>query len=139
MSIPNIFSKINPYRLWLTIEEKVRFELLIGLIVILTAIGSFGLGRLSATLGKDEPVLIQYNGVATGTPIKTSSQKPIGSQSAAVSNAFSDMTVVASKKGSKYYFTWCSGAKSLSEKNKISFATPEEAEKAGYTKASGCK
>ena len=47
--------------------------------------------------------------------------------------------VVASKRGSKYHYPWCSGAKRMSEKNKIWFATIEAARQAGYTPAKNCK
>ncbi|PJE64132.1 MAG: hypothetical protein COU90_04655 [Candidatus Ryanbacteria bacterium CG10_big_fil_rev_8_21_14_0_10_43_42] len=46
--------------------------------------------------------------------------------------------IAASSKGTRYYYPWCGGVSRLSEKNKIWFDTPEEAEKAGYTIASGC-
>jgi hypothetical protein len=45
----------------------------------------------------------------------------------------------ASKKGTKYYLPTCSGAKSISEANKIWFSTKEEAERAGYAPAATCK
>lgn len=50
-----------------------------------------------------------------------------------------DMTVVASTRGSKYYFQACAGAKSISPKNRVIFASPNEAEEKGYTQASGCE
>ncbi len=46
---------------------------------------------------------------------------------------------VASRNGKKYYLPSCSGAKSISEANKIWFSTKEEAEKAGYAPATACK
>lgn len=46
---------------------------------------------------------------------------------------------VASRNGTKYHLPWCSGAQQISEKNKIFFATKQEAEAAGYTPASNCK
>lgn len=45
---------------------------------------------------------------------------------------------VASKNGSKYFPEGCGSAKTIKEENKISFSTPEEAEKAGYTPAKNC-
>ncbi len=46
---------------------------------------------------------------------------------------------VASKKGIKYHLPWCPGAKQISSKNKIWFASKEEAQLAGYQPASNCK
>ena len=37
------------------------------------------------------------------------------------------------------YYPWCAGAKQISEKNKITFASTEEARAKGYTPAANCK
>lgn len=58
---------------------------------------------------------------------------------ASAGEALKDMTVVASSRGSKYYFLACLGAKTMNPSNKITFTSPEEAEKQGYTQASGCE
>lgn len=42
----------------------------------------------------------------------------------------------ASSRGSKYYFPWCEST--FSEENAVYFDSVEEAEKAGYEKASNC-
>jgi len=47
--------------------------------------------------------------------------------------------VIASKNGTKYHFPWCSGAKRISEENKIVFASNTEAKEAGYEPSSNCK
>jgi hypothetical protein len=47
--------------------------------------------------------------------------------------------IVASKNGTKYYYSWCGGASRISEKNKITFSSIEEARSLGYTPASNCK
>lgn len=49
-----------------------------------------------------------------------------------------DFQFVASKNGSKYHLKTCSGAKNIKPENLIYFATREEAEMAGYTKAANC-
>ncbi len=46
--------------------------------------------------------------------------------------------VVASKKGKTYSFPWCSGAKRISQKNKIIFKSKKEAEEKGYREAKNC-
>lgn len=48
-------------------------------------------------------------------------------------------SIVVSKNGTKYYTPGCSGIKRIKPENIISFASPQEAEKAGYTKAKNCK
>ncbi len=46
---------------------------------------------------------------------------------------------VASKNGQVYHLPHCSGAKNISEANKITFTSKEEAEAAGYRPAANCK
>lgn len=58
---------------------------------------------------------------------------------AVAGEADKDMRVVASSKGSKYYFLGCSGAKAIREQNRVTFTSPEEAEAKGYTQAAGCE
>jgi hypothetical protein len=58
---------------------------------------------------------------------------------ASAGEGLKDMTVVASSRGSKYYFAACAGAKSISPKNRVTFTSPEEAERRGYTQAAGCE
>ena len=43
---------------------------------------------------------------------------------------------VASKNGKRYYLPWCYSG---SDKNKISFKTKKDAERAGYTPSKSCK
>lgn len=45
---------------------------------------------------------------------------------------------VASVNGSKYYHRGCGGVGRIKEENKVWFATPEEAQKAGYEPAKNC-
>ena len=49
-----------------------------------------------------------------------------------------DKNIVASRNGSKYYYSWCSGVSRLSEKNKVFFNTAKEAIDSGYEKAKNC-
>lgn len=48
------------------------------------------------------------------------------------------LEVVASKNGKTYSYPWCSGAKRISEKNKVIFKSKKEAENAGYREAKNC-
>jgi len=94
-------------------------NILISIIIILVGIASFGLGRLSNTN-------------------TTIGEVKVYTETLEVSSS-TTKTIVASKNGTKYHYSWCSGAKSISEANKITFNTKEEAEKAGYTLAGNCK
>ncbi len=111
-------------------------------LILLVGFSSFGLGRLSRLEGTREPVraeqvsarMLPASAIASA-PLYPSKVEQRGN---AVPMAAGGQ-VVASKGGSKYHFPWCSGAQQISEANKISFNSVEEARKAGYTPASNCK
>ena len=114
-------------------------------LIILVGLSSFGLGRLSILEDRREPIRIvgaidfadsKEETGSVASAIKTSPPASINSASVAGSVAGS---VVASKSGTKYYVPWCGSASNISEKNKVWFATVEDARKAGYTPASNCK
>lgn len=160
MSIPNIIEKIKP----LTESRKGRDVLLI-VIISLASIGSFLLGRASISQSQPHNIIVKFDpneiakkGIGDSTlPSPASfgmgqsvSQSMAGNALMGAKNAISGTsapqtagsklgTIVASKRGSKYYFTWCSGANSLSESNKIYFQTEAQAQVAGYTKSTSCK
>ena len=105
-----------------------RTDLFIAGIIFLTSLSSFGLGRLSVDLKPASPILI------TDTAATSDS---VPNQPADIGN-HTDQRVLASRTGSTYYYTWCSGAKRIKEENKIWFATKEAAEKAGLKQAGNC-
>lgn len=102
---------------------------LTSLIVVLVGLSGFGLGRLSKIEEGRVPLIIREAGVEEAAAVAAAQETAIvkGGQ------------VIASKNGSKYHFPWCSGAKSISEANKIFFASAEDARKEGYAPASNCK
>ena len=53
-----------------------------------------------------------------------------------VQNTNNANAVTVSSKGTRYYYSWCKNT--ISEKNKVSFASAILAEKAGYTLATNC-
>jgi len=114
MNIKNFKEKIKPF-------EK---DLILAVAIILVALISFGLGRLSKIGESRVPITIENISESTSTP----SAKNL-----------TDKIFVASKNGTKYHYVWCASAQSIKEENKIYFSTKEEAEKAGYTPAANCK
>ena len=123
--------------------------LYIAILLILVSVASFGLGRQSMGEGSiaavSSPVKVQL--VASSTflvPKNTASSAPTGVGNGAavitapVPKAASTGSYVASKSGSKYYKTTCSGAKRIKEANKVYFASVEEAAAAGYSPAANC-
>lgn len=103
-------------------------------LVILVAIASFGLGRQSVVVSDTKATEIP---VSNGVVINQAAFQP---QTASVITAEGEevVAVVASKSGSKYHLSTCPGAKQIKETNKITFATIQEAEAAGYTAAANC-
>ena len=89
------------------------------IIILLTASLAFAFGRLSKLEEGREQLTISYK-----------------EQAATIVSAKS--RILASKNGSKYYYPWCNGATRISQKNIIWFTSRENAEQAGYAKASNC-
>ena len=50
----------------------------------------------------------------------------------------SEVKVLASKQGKKYYYPWCGGVSKIKDKNLVSFKTYKEAEGSGLTLARNC-
>ena len=107
--------------------------------IILVAIIAFCLGRVSGLQEKREPVRITNSPPKPSLNLREGSSEQINSGEVKGISADSSGSVVASKNGTKYHYSWCAGAKQISQKNLISFNSIEEAQKAGYTPASNCK
>ena len=103
-------------------------DLFLGLIIILVAFGSFGLGRLSKIDDSKTPVKFE------GLP-ETATEKVKPFSDASLTNN----QLVGSKNGTKYYYSWCSGVGKISPSNIIYFSSKEEAETRGYTPSATCK
>ena len=128
MSIHPILEKIKALTL------KVGFEgFVMILIIILVGLAGFGLGRLS-TAGEINPVIIQTE-ASSDSPSPISNSAP---QALAGAENSTSGNIVASKNGTKYYFSWCSGVGRIQDQNKVYFGTEQEAVDAGYSKASNC-
>ena len=120
--IQNLWNKIKA---WFLPREG---EIILAAVIILTALASFGLGRLSA-LGKNKfPVRIETKNQSAAA---LSSQNP---KTESAQNLF-----VASRNGQVYHFPWCAGAQRIKEENKIYFSSKEEAQKAGLRPAANCE
>lgn len=161
MSIKELSQKIKGSLAigWNRLVEHEK-DLWLTLVVIIVALGGFGLGRLSTVPDSKEPVRIEQvnldgaNGPVTSMVVSTeksgviSSQTPKVNLTASVGNATGETKVtntpaavgklVASKNGTKYYLPNCSSVKRIKEENKIWFASIEEAKQAGYSPAANC-
>ena len=118
---------------------RIPTDLLIVLVVILSATLAFGLGVLA---GKD---MAKPNG-KDGFWIEQLPQRPdaSGGGPAAAIEAIAEPVVegpkvyMASKTGTKYYLPTCGTAKRIKEENRVWFSTKDEAEAAGYGPAANC-
>ncbi|TSC66939.1 MAG: Extracellular nuclease [Parcubacteria group bacterium Gr01-1014_72] len=107
--------------------------------IILVGFGSFGLGRLSKiTEGQGE---LRILGEGENGEVSPKSLNPPESEqglTAAAASAAGGL-LVGSKTGRKYHYPWCAGAQQISEKNKVWFASIDEARASGYAPAANCK
>ncbi len=103
------------------------------LVIILVALITFGIGRLTSP--KSEPIQIMNLEKASVEDIKPPEE---GINEEQTYQGDYEGKVVGSINSDKYHLPDCPGAKQISEKNKIWFDSPEEAEKAGYKPAQNC-
>lgn len=116
MSIPELIQKIKHPS-----GDTVHMFYVIG-IMVMVGLASFALGRLS---------VIEQDGKAT----VSYPEEVVRRAERSVSE---NTTIVASRRGTRYYYSWCSGAENLSPANLIEFESVEDARRAGYTPATNC-
>ena len=117
-------------------------DLFLGLVIVLVAFGSFGLGRLSKIEGAKTPIRIENAPEVTADTFKPlDGAKKVSNNIAQTANIIGATTgqLVASKSGKKYYYPWCTGVQKIKEENRIYFASKTEAEARGYTPSATCK
>ncbi len=118
-------------------------ELFPALLLVAVGVGSFGLGRLSVVLPAEptavaSPIVELTAAVAPAVPPESAEALPLAEGAAPPAVSATPGAVVGSKNSDKYHLPWCSGAKRISEANKVWFASVEEARAAGYVPASNC-
>ena len=143
--IKGLVDNLREFNLKDFIESDNGKKLATSLIILLVAFSSFGLGRLSKITENSDNFSVlyppNYNDMMTANVSKSfnlgakkgSEQSPIPG----LENA--GKTILASKNGSKYYFTTCSGANRIKETNRIWFNSEDEAKSRGLTKSATCK
>lgn len=118
--------------------EVIQFPLIrkifLALLIILVGTLGFGLGKLS-NLNQNEPIRIDYVNIDNNQ--ETSNKIQTNSNSTNSQLQTTNSSVTASSKGTRYYYSWCKST--VSDKNKVSFASAILAEKAGYTLAANCQ
>lgn len=123
MIIKDWWEKIKGLRQFFLSYEK---EIFVILLVVLSSTLSFGLGRLTKLQENQAPITITMASSTLTSEIKITDE------------VSADTRIVASKKGTKYYYPWCGGSKNIKVENLRYFATASAAEAAGYTRAANC-
>ena len=125
------------------VESEQGKGILSILVIILVAVGSFGLGRLSKDQVGPGIAVQEYNlanviSAVENTNTKSTKQNII-KPTETTKSISAGKSFFASSRGSKYYSIGCSGGKTLKEENKVWFSSKQEAENAGYELSSTCK
>ncbi len=119
-------------------------ELFHSTLLLVVALGAFGLGYFAGLDKGRHPVKITFPESinATTTPTSQATAPAALAPIKIINNnnpAPTKQVVVVSKQGSKYHFPHCPGAKQIKEANQVWFNSPSEAEAAGYTLAGNCQ
>lgn len=134
MNIPDISEKSK------TVAIRAFNRLFIPVFLIFVVIGGWGLFKIHQLEGAKVPIIIDSSEVEQESvinPVTISLEE--SSTSTDSVKAFQTGKYVGSRGGTSYYLPSCSGAKRISEKNKIWFQTKEEAERLGYKPSKSCK
>jgi len=122
-------------------------RLFIAALLVTVGVVSFWLGHQSVPpiTSQNAGVVVELGAFAPVGAMDTavvpdSAHLPAVLPTAAVAGVTSRMDgdYIASKSGTRYHHISCPGAKQIKEENKLFFATPAEAEAAGYTRAANC-
>lgn len=89
--------------------------------VIFLVIGVYGLGLVTSIETFKIPIYVEKY------------QEP-SVESKSTENKY----ILASKSGTKFYFTWCGGSNRIKEENRVFFGSVEEAISSGYELAKNC-
>ncbi len=127
--------------------DEHRSDFFIAAIIFLTALASFGLGRLSVIWPHPDPLTIKdllsrqdispaTQAAGASAPYPKNNSKD--TENSTVKSTAGEGRYVASKSGTRYHFSWCPSALKIKEENKIIFATAAEARAKGYTPAANC-
>lgn len=132
-------------------KEKLKSYLLndqifYGILIILVGCFSFILGQKSVQnpiiKSQSEIEFIESKPINTATSSKNESnvdnQEIVTTKQTSNGNDSSEVKIVASKNGTRYYYSTCGAVKRIKPENLISFASVEAAKAAGYTKALNC-
>ena len=104
--------------------NKREPEIILTMGIVLTALISFGIGRLSAPLIDNNPIIIE-------TPLTASIQQSLNAANQEERKTVEGI-IMGSVNGGKYHWPDCSHAKRISPENQTWFSSEAEAQSAGY-------
>jgi hypothetical protein len=111
-----------------------------GVLLILVAGASFGLGRQSVSVTDSQNIVIKQDKINVTSP-EVGNSVPIPASAEQKDNilqAAAAIVVVGSKSGTKFHLPDCPGAKQIKSDNLITFESIDAAKAAGYTAAANC-
>ncbi len=121
-----------------SLKRALPDDLFFGLIIVLVALGAFGLGRLSKIEDSRVPIRIENEPEITADTFSSVDNNKKGPPALSIPSSNTSQ-LVGSKNGTKYHYTWCAGAQRITETNRRYFSGVQDAEAQGYTPASNCK
>lgn len=116
------------------IDKRLVFYILI---IIIVAIGSFVLGRISVNTVLDNEKVIIVNRTEGEANIARNYPKESPTQAVKLDNNIQGK-YVASKNGKLYYRVGCGASSRIKEENKVFFNSTQDAEQAGFEGSSSC-
>lgn len=108
-----------------------RRDVLTVIVVLAVSCSSFALGLHAAS--SNTPHVITKENTLCSKPIT----KETIDESVKITQ--DNKKIVASRNGTKYYFSWCSGVSRIAVQNRVYFGSVEEAEMQGLTLGANCK
>lgn len=108
------------------------------LLVVLVAVASFGLGRLSGSFDVSPTSTIAVTTESRAVlPAQVTTAAPPTKPVPAPAQG--GPLYVGSRNGTKFHLLSCPGANSIKEENKVYFTSKQDAYSKGYTEAANCK
>jgi hypothetical protein len=111
-----------------------------GVLLILVAGASFGLGRQSVSVTDSQNIVIKQDKIKEQTSaVANSVPTPAVTETKdSLTPTATPIVVVGSKAGTKYHLPDCPGAKQIKSDNLVTFESIDAAKAAGYTAAANC-
>jgi hypothetical protein len=130
---------IAKFRVFIKSIQKLigNEDIMLTLVIISVSVGSFLIGRSSISVETSPRFTMNDIPDATKEQIRAA-VTPGDDVFVEMSETQGKTTIFGSKSGTKYYFSWCSGASRVKLENRVYYQSEQEAKSAGRSVASGC-